>query len=203
MKVNSVRNTFSDYLILEGECGRSKYEDAGEHDLPQSLIVGGIQAREHEFPWQVSILSTCQHQYILLCICISTSETCFDSRCLCGSLPREVTIVGVKLSTLSGCWLQLTVLRAGKELKVLRKPHLLKGLCYVDKLLILIRQLWVCPWKWALVHCCRLIKVIRDSGVQLFLTAVISCFCFLFLPFILTISEVFTRSSLINAWNDA
>jgi hypothetical protein len=42
------------YTCAEGECGQSKYPDAGEYDLPSSMIVGGIEAREHEFPWQVS-----------------------------------------------------------------------------------------------------------------------------------------------------
>jgi secreted trypsin-like serine protease len=35
-------------------CGISKYADAGEMDLP-AKIVGGMEPREYEFPWQVSI----------------------------------------------------------------------------------------------------------------------------------------------------
>ncbi|ESN95800.1 hypothetical protein HELRODRAFT_185960 [Helobdella robusta] len=38
-----------------GSCGKSKYHDAGNHPLPTPTIVGGIEARPNEFPWQVSL----------------------------------------------------------------------------------------------------------------------------------------------------
>lgn len=37
------------------ECGKSKYADAGDMELPAPTIVGGIPARRSEFPWQVSL----------------------------------------------------------------------------------------------------------------------------------------------------
>ncbi|ESN95799.1 hypothetical protein HELRODRAFT_178982 [Helobdella robusta] len=38
-----------------GACGKSKYPDAGDYFLPAPTIVGGIEARPNEFPWQVSV----------------------------------------------------------------------------------------------------------------------------------------------------
>jgi len=37
-----------------GQCGVSQYSDAGDMELPPGTkIVGGIEARPYEFPWQV------------------------------------------------------------------------------------------------------------------------------------------------------
>ena len=41
-------------LFVATACGKSKYSDAGEMDLPTGFIVGGDQARPYEFPWQAS-----------------------------------------------------------------------------------------------------------------------------------------------------
>ena len=46
----------ADKLLLiaaGGDCGKSKYSDAGEYYLPGPRIVGGVNARPYEFPWQV------------------------------------------------------------------------------------------------------------------------------------------------------
>ena len=41
-------------------CGISKYSDAGIEggSMPSGNIVGGWEARPHEFPWQVLIRDT-------------------------------------------------------------------------------------------------------------------------------------------------
>ncbi|ESN95804.1 hypothetical protein HELRODRAFT_114601 [Helobdella robusta] len=41
----------------KGTCGKSKYPDAGDYFLPSPSIVGGIEARPNEFPWQISLQS--------------------------------------------------------------------------------------------------------------------------------------------------
>ena len=41
-------------MFLFLECGQSKYEDAGQNGRwTDEYIVGGVEARRHEFPWQV------------------------------------------------------------------------------------------------------------------------------------------------------
>ena len=43
-------------LIDSANCGKSKYPDAGlprSSRKPSAQIVGGIDARPYEFPWQV------------------------------------------------------------------------------------------------------------------------------------------------------
>ena len=42
-------------LFVATGCGKSKYSDAGEMDLPTGFIVGGDQARPYELPWQASM----------------------------------------------------------------------------------------------------------------------------------------------------
>ncbi|ESN95803.1 hypothetical protein HELRODRAFT_185962 [Helobdella robusta] len=42
----------------KGPCGKSKYPDAGDYFLPSPSIVGGIEARPNEFPWQISLQSS-------------------------------------------------------------------------------------------------------------------------------------------------
>jgi len=49
---NSVRFSMINIWAANG-CGLSKYDDAGEMALPPGRIVGGIEARPNEFPWQV------------------------------------------------------------------------------------------------------------------------------------------------------
>ncbi len=47
------------YCHLDGECGMSKYPDAGDQYLaPAVRIVGGEYCEPHEFPWQVTVYST-------------------------------------------------------------------------------------------------------------------------------------------------
>ena len=41
------------YSFLTGNCGVSKYSDAGS--APSAQVVGGWDARPNEFPWQISM----------------------------------------------------------------------------------------------------------------------------------------------------
>jgi len=44
-------------IAAGGDCGKSKYSDAGEYYLPDPRIVGGVNARPYEFPWQVGSIT--------------------------------------------------------------------------------------------------------------------------------------------------
>ena len=45
------------YVDDDDTCGISKYDDAGrEQENVNGRILGGWEAREHEFPWQVCSL---------------------------------------------------------------------------------------------------------------------------------------------------
>ena len=44
---------FADVTVLDPDCGYSQYNDAGAEGGSNKYIVGGWEAREHEFPYQV------------------------------------------------------------------------------------------------------------------------------------------------------
>jgi len=54
-KTRPVKDTPESYWWDSANCGRSKYADAGGHTT--GYIVGGQDARPHEFPWIVSLQS--------------------------------------------------------------------------------------------------------------------------------------------------
>jgi len=75
-----------------GPCGISKYADAGNQPLPPFKIVGGIEARAHEFPWQISLRTTSNSHYcggsIINANWIVTAAHCMD-----GDTPAQVRVV--------------------------------------------------------------------------------------------------------------
>ena len=41
---------------IDPNCGVSKYPDSGIDQGDESFIIGGWDAREHEFPWMVIVM---------------------------------------------------------------------------------------------------------------------------------------------------
>jgi|SRR6218665_1113748 len=67
-------------LITDGTCGISKYLDAGQHSLPLGAqIIGGVDARPYEFPWQVNISRSRYSRSVNFAIIVSKRERLTDA----------------------------------------------------------------------------------------------------------------------------
>jgi len=75
------------------KCGRSKYEDAGDQFLPSGYIVGGIESRPYEFPWQVSVRRKSSNSHFCGGIIISERWILTAAHCMDGETPAIVSIV--------------------------------------------------------------------------------------------------------------
>jgi secreted trypsin-like serine protease len=77
-----------------GACGESKYADAGDMALPagQRMIVGGIAAREHEFPWMASMRTPTGSHFCGGSI-INENWILTAAHCMRGETPSSVRVV--------------------------------------------------------------------------------------------------------------
>lgn len=75
-----------------GKCGLSKFKDAGEMVLPSPSIVGGIEARPHEFPWQVSLKIEANKRQFCGGSLINDRWVLTAARCVFGKLPQDFLV---------------------------------------------------------------------------------------------------------------
>ncbi|ESN95801.1 hypothetical protein HELRODRAFT_155168 [Helobdella robusta] len=75
-----------------GTCGKSKYPDAGDYFLPSPSIVGGIEARPNEFPWQVSLQSKSGFHYCGGSV-INSKWVLTAAHCVVGKFPAGNVVV--------------------------------------------------------------------------------------------------------------
>jgi len=77
-----------------GPCGKSKYSDAGDMPLPRGrFIVGGIEARPHEFPWQVSIRGKIQNNHFCGGTIINSRWVLTAAHCMTARLSLLLSVV--------------------------------------------------------------------------------------------------------------
>jgi secreted trypsin-like serine protease len=79
-----------------GSCGVSQYADAGEMPLPpgtSTKIVGGIEARQGEFPWQVSVRRRSSDSHFCGGSIINANWVVTAAHCLVGESAGQVSIV--------------------------------------------------------------------------------------------------------------
>jgi secreted trypsin-like serine protease len=77
-----------------GPCGQSKYSDAGDMDLPaRRMIVGGVEAREHEFPWQASIRRKSTNSHFCGGSIINQRWVITAAHCMSGESANQVSVV--------------------------------------------------------------------------------------------------------------
>jgi secreted trypsin-like serine protease len=77
----------------QAECGKSKYADAGDMNLPSGFIVGGQQARPYEFPWQASIRRKATNSHFCGGIIISERWVLTAAHCMDGETAALVSVV--------------------------------------------------------------------------------------------------------------
>lgn len=77
----------------EGPCGLSKYPDAGDMVLPKKEIVGGQQARAHEFPWQTSMRRKSTNSHFCGGSIINNRWIITASHCMSGESPAILSVV--------------------------------------------------------------------------------------------------------------
>jgi secreted trypsin-like serine protease len=74
-------------------CGTSKYADAGETQPLPGRIVGGIQAREYEYPWQASIRRKSTNSHFCGGSIINENWILTAAHCMDGETPNQVSVV--------------------------------------------------------------------------------------------------------------
>nr|CAA11132.1 chymotrysin [Lumbricus rubellus] len=76
-----------------GVCGTSQYADAGDMVLPPGKIVGGDEARAHEFPWTVSVRRRSSDSHFCGGSIINDRWIITAAHCMVGESPAGVSIV--------------------------------------------------------------------------------------------------------------
>lgn len=77
-----------------GPCGQSKYSNAGDMNLPANrLIVGGVEAQEHEFPWQASVRRKSTDSHFCGGSIINQRWIVTAAHCMQGETPGVVSVV--------------------------------------------------------------------------------------------------------------
>jgi len=76
-----------------GQCGVSQYADAGDMNLPAGKIVGGIEARPNEFPWQVSVQRKSSGSHFCGASIINQNWIVCAAHCMDGETPGIVSVV--------------------------------------------------------------------------------------------------------------
>jgi secreted trypsin-like serine protease len=76
-----------------GQCGVSQYSDAGEMALPPFKIVGGVEARPYEFPWQVSVRRKSTNGHFCGASIINERWVVCAAHCMDGETPPVVSLV--------------------------------------------------------------------------------------------------------------
>jgi secreted trypsin-like serine protease len=74
-------------------CGKSKYPDAGDMNLPAGFIVGGEEARSNEFPWQVSLRRKATNGHFCGGSIISNRWILTAAHCVDGEDPTRLAVV--------------------------------------------------------------------------------------------------------------
>jgi trypsin len=77
----------------DGQCGVSKYADAGNQELPLNRIVGGIEARPYEFPWQASVRRKSSNAHFCGGSIINARWIVTAAHCMEGETPGIVSVV--------------------------------------------------------------------------------------------------------------
>nr|AAN28692.1 lumbrokinase protein [Lumbricus rubellus] len=77
-----------------GQCSVSQYSDAGDMELPPGTkIVGGIEARPYEFPWQVSVRRKSSDSHFCGGSIINDRWVVCAAHCMQGESPALVSLV--------------------------------------------------------------------------------------------------------------
>lgn len=77
-----------------GPCGVSKYANAGDMNLPAGrLIVGGVEAQAHEFPWQASVRRKSSDSHFCGGSIINQRWIITAAHCMSGETPNIVSVV--------------------------------------------------------------------------------------------------------------
>lgn len=78
-----------------GPCGVSKYTDAGNQPLPpfRRLIVGGVEARPWEFPWQTSMRRKSTNSHFCGGFIINERWIMTAAHCMDGETPAALSVV--------------------------------------------------------------------------------------------------------------
>jgi trypsin len=80
-----------------GPCGESKYANAGDMNLPfgakSRMIVGGIDAQAHEFPWQTSMRTKSTNSHFCGGFIINERWVMTAAHCMVGQAENALSVV--------------------------------------------------------------------------------------------------------------